>query len=103
MLAITYTCAYTCMNEFIPTADKCEAQLKDHTEELVYNDHLLLQSARELGTYRPEDLLLCLYRNPNDAVQMLLEALALMFGMVASVLCVCQQKHAHYAHSHVCI
>jgi hypothetical protein len=82
MLAITYICTYTCMNEFIRTAEKCEAQLKDHTEELMYNDHLLLQSARELGTYRPEDLLLCLYRNPNDAVQMLLEALALMFGMV---------------------
>jgi hypothetical protein len=41
----------------------------------------MLQSARELGSYRPEDLLVCLYRNPNKAVQMLLEAVALMFGM----------------------
>lgn len=49
--------------------------------QLLFNDRLMLQSARELGTYRPEDLLVCLYRNPNKAVQMLLEAVALMFGM----------------------
>jgi len=49
-----------------------ESQLQDHSDELIHNDALLLQSARELGTYRPEDLLVCLYRNPNKAVQMLL-------------------------------
>jgi hypothetical protein len=58
-----------------------ESLLKDHSEELLYNDQLLLQSARELATYRPEDLLICLYRNPTKPVQMLLEAVALMFGM----------------------
>ena len=58
-----------------------ESQLKDHGAALLHNDTLLLQSARELGTYRPEDLLVCLYRNPNNSVQMLLEGVAIMFGM----------------------
>ena len=58
-----------------------ESQLKDNSAALLHNDMLLLQSARELGTYRPEDLLVCLYRNPNNSVQMLLEAVAVMFGM----------------------
>jgi hypothetical protein len=54
-----------------------ESQLQDHSDELIHNDALLLQSARELGTYRPEDLLVCLYRNPNKAVQMLLVCVCL--------------------------
>jgi hypothetical protein len=63
-----------------------ESQLQDHSDELLHNDALLLQSARELGTYRPEDLLVCLYRNPNNAVQMLLVC---VHACVCVRVCVC--------------
>ena len=63
-----------------------ESQLQDHSDELLHNDALLLQSARELGTYRPEDLLVCLYRNPNNAVQMLLVC---VHACVCMRVCVC--------------